>query len=82
MQFVESVSRGETAMKRKYEHRPGFFGLASIAAGCAAKDGAVRSQENSTRGDRYTEMRPEPQPDPTKNKITDQSNRRGSGAGK
>ena len=32
-------------MKRKYEHRPGLFGLASIAAGCAAKN-----RETQTRG--------------------------------
>jgi hypothetical protein len=25
-------------MKTRYEHRPGLFGLASIAAGCAAKN--------------------------------------------
>ena len=35
-------------MKTKYEHRPGLFGLASIAAGCAAKNHENRSQENST----------------------------------
>jgi hypothetical protein len=32
-------------MKTRYEHRPGLFGLASIAAGCAAKN-----RETQTRG--------------------------------
>jgi hypothetical protein len=35
-------------MNTKYEHRPGLFGLASIAAGCAAKNDANRSEGNST----------------------------------
>jgi hypothetical protein len=32
-------------MKTRYEHRPGLFGLVSIAAGCAAKN-----RETQTRG--------------------------------
>ena len=32
-------------MKTRYEHRPGLFGLASIAAGCAATN-----RETQTRG--------------------------------
>ena len=32
-------------MKIRYEHRPGIYGLASIAAGCAAKN-----SETHTRG--------------------------------
>ena len=35
-------------MKTKYEHRPGLFGLASIAAGCAARNYEKRTQRNST----------------------------------
>jgi hypothetical protein len=32
-------------MKIRYEHRPGLFGLAAIASGCAAKN-----RETQTRG--------------------------------
>ena len=39
--------QGET-MKRKYEHRPGLFGLASIAAGWATKDREDRTKQKST----------------------------------
>ena len=31
-------------MKTRYEHRPGLFGLASIAAGCAAKNRETETQ--------------------------------------
>jgi len=31
-------------MKTRYEHRPGLFGLASIAAGCAAKNRKTQTQ--------------------------------------
>lgn len=47
-------------MRFKYEHRPGLFGLASIALGCAAKDLAERTQRDSTSatdGTRKTESR-------------------------
>jgi hypothetical protein len=42
-------------MKRRFEYQPGLFGLASVAAGCAAKDGKVRTQENSTSAGRHEE---------------------------
>jgi hypothetical protein len=35
-------------MKRIYEHRPGLFGLASIAGGCSAKSAEARTQGDST----------------------------------
>jgi hypothetical protein len=35
-------------MKRIYEHRPGLFGLDSIAAGYSAKYAEARSQTDST----------------------------------
>jgi hypothetical protein len=48
-------------MKRRFEYQPGLFGLASVAAGCAAKDGKVRTQGNSTSagGQRENESRSE-----------------------
>jgi hypothetical protein len=45
--FVLIFASGET-MKKKYEHPPGLFGLALIAAGCAAKNRERRSEEKST----------------------------------
>ena len=32
-------------MKTRYEHRPGLFGLVSIAAGCAAKNREMQTRE-------------------------------------
>jgi hypothetical protein len=34
-------------MKRRFEYQPGLFGLASVAAGCAAKDDKVRTPGDS-----------------------------------
>jgi hypothetical protein len=47
-------------MKRKYEHRPGLFGLASIVAGYAGKIGEARTERNSPVKDnkRKIERRP------------------------
>ena len=67
-------------MKRKYEHRPGFFGLASIAFGCAAKDGEA-SQRNPTLPHAHNKIETERDYEPVKNKICNQANRRRSGAG-
>jgi hypothetical protein len=46
-------------MKRRFEYQPGLFGLASVAAGCAVKDGKVRTQGNSISagGQRENESR-------------------------
>jgi hypothetical protein len=64
--------RGET-MKRKYEHRPGLFGLASIAAGCAAKDGEARTQRDSTATHGNSQIQTESRSESRKRKISDQS---------
>jgi hypothetical protein len=69
-------------MKKKYEHRPGLFGLASIAFGCAAKDGEARNQRNPTLPHGHNEAETERRPEPVKNNICNQSNRRRSGAGR
>jgi hypothetical protein len=34
-------------MTKKYEHRPGLFGLATIAAGCAAREREDSTKEKS-----------------------------------
>ena len=66
-------------MKRKYEHRPGLFGLASIAAGCAAKEG--EALKNSTVAGEDNQMQNEPRRKAVKPKVANQSNGSGSGAG-
>jgi hypothetical protein len=65
-------------MKRKYEHRPGLFGLASIAAGCAAKE--VEALKNSTVAGEDNQMETEPRRKTVKPKGANQSNGSGSGA--
>jgi hypothetical protein len=40
-------------MNRRYQHRPGLFGLASIAAGCSPKGNGVRAQQDSSSTDRH-----------------------------
>jgi hypothetical protein len=42
-------------MKRRFEYQPGLFGLASVAAGCAAKNGNVRTQGDSTSAGEHRE---------------------------
>jgi hypothetical protein len=59
-------------MKRKYEHRPGLFGLASIAAGCAAKKGEAIKKSTIADGD--NQMQTEPRRKPVKPKVANQSN--------
>jgi hypothetical protein len=44
-------------MKRRFEYQPGLFGLASVAGACAAKDGKLRIQENSTSAGGHRENR-------------------------
>jgi hypothetical protein len=67
-------------MKKKYEHRPGLFGLAYIAAGCAAKNRADRSEENSTVAGGHSRMQTESRSRPMK-KQRNHSNNGGSDAG-
>jgi hypothetical protein len=68
-------------MKRKYEHRPGLFGLASIAAGCAAKDGEARTQRDSTAAHGNSQLQTESRSEPGKSKIPNHSSGSGSGPG-
>ena len=50
-------------MKRRFEYQPGLFGLASIAAGCAAKSSKRRPQEDSAlafeQGQKSSQSAPE-----------------------
>jgi hypothetical protein len=55
-------------MNRRFEHRPGLFGLASVAAGCAAKDGKVRIQGDSTSADGHSKIKTQLQSEPEKGK--------------
>jgi hypothetical protein len=67
-------------MKRKYEHRPGLFGLATIAAGCAAKDREERTKQTSMVAGGHSRMQSESRPRPAK-KQRNHSGGDGSGAG-
>lgn len=53
---VACISLSGETMKMKYEHRPGLFGLASMAFGCAAKDGKSRKQRNPSLPHRHNEV--------------------------
>lgn len=72
------LKQGDT-MKRIYEHRPGLFGLASIAAGCAAKDYDTRTQGDSTAAQGHSQVQSESQSEPRENKISNQSSGSESG---
>ena len=72
--------QGES-MKKTYQHRPGLFGLASIAAGCAAKNREVRSQGDSTAAGGHRQIQTESRSEPGKSKISNRSNGSGSGTG-
>lgn len=62
-------------MNKRYEHRPGLFGLASIAAGCAPRGNGVRAQQDSSSADRHhQENKFNTQPEPGKNKGSNRSN--------
>ncbi len=67
-------------MKKKYEHRPGLFGLASIAAGCAAKNREDRGEENSPVAGGHSRMQTESHSQSVK-KQRNHSGDSGSGAG-
>jgi hypothetical protein len=60
-------------MKKTYQHRPGLFGLASIAAGCAAKNREVGSQGDSTGARGHRQLQTESRSEPGKSKIPNQS---------
>jgi hypothetical protein len=51
-------------MKTQYEHRPGLFGLASIAAGCAAKNRETQTQGRLTTPARENHKHSESQSEP------------------
>jgi hypothetical protein len=68
-------------MKKKYEHRPGLFGLASIAFGCAAKDEVARGQRNPTLPHGHNQVEIDRRSESMKNKMCNQSNGKRSGAG-
>ena len=67
-------------MKNIYEHRPGLFGLASIAAGCAAKAREDRTKEKSTVAAEQRRMQSESRSRIVK-KQRNHSGDNGSGAG-
>ena len=67
-------------MKKKYEHRPGLFGLASIAFGCAAKDEVARGQRNPTLLHGPNEVENDRRSESVNNEMCNQANRKRSGA--
>ena len=67
-------------MKNKYEHRPGLFGLASIAAGYAVKDRKDRSKQKSRVAEGLRRMQSESR-SLTMKKQQNHSGNNGSGAG-
>ena len=56
-------------MKTRYEHRPGLFGLASIAAGCAAKNRETQTQGRLTApaGENHKQSESQSEPATTEN---------------
>jgi hypothetical protein len=67
-------------MKKKYEYRPGLFGLATIAAGCAAKDREDGTKQTSMVAGGHSRMQTESRSRPVK-KQRNHSGDNGSGAG-
>ena len=67
-------------MKRKYEHRPGLFGLATIAAGCAPKDREERTKQSSMVAGGHSRIQTESRSRSVK-KQRNHSGDNGSGAG-
>jgi hypothetical protein len=67
-------------MKKKYEHRPGLFGLAYIAAGCAAKNRENRTEQKSTVAGGHSRVQTESRSRPAK-KQRNHSDNGGSDAG-
>ena len=55
-------------MKRRFEYQPGLFGLASVAAGCAAKDGKVRTKEGSASAGGEDQIKTQSQSEPVTRK--------------
>jgi hypothetical protein len=66
-------------MKKQYEHRPGLFGLASIAAGCA-KNREDRNEEKLTVSSGHNQMQSQSRSQPVRKK-SNHSRRGGNGAG-
>jgi len=64
-------------MKTRYEHRPGFFGLVSIAAGCAAKDREMQTRELLTAPVRENYKHSESQSEPATTENSNPSNSSG-----
>lgn len=80
MQYLRpDFHTGET-MKNKYEHRPGLFGLASIAAGYAVKYRKERTKQKSTAAEVRRRMQSESR-SLTVKKKENHSGDNGSGAG-
>ena len=66
-------------MTKKYEHRPGLFGLATIAAGCA-KNREDRNEEKSSVSSGPNQMQSQSRSQPVRKK-SNHSKRSGNGAG-
>jgi hypothetical protein len=64
-------------MKTRYEHRPGLFGLGSIAAGCAAKDRETQTRGFLTAPARENYKHSESQSEPATTEKIDLSNSSG-----
>lgn len=56
-------------MKKTYQHRPGLFGLASIAAGCAAKNREGTKPRRSTAAQGDCQLQTKSPSEPGKSKI-------------
>jgi hypothetical protein len=67
-------------MKTRYEHRPGLFGLASIAAGCASRNRDTGTHKGSTAPAGEKHNRSESKSEPGTTEIADQSTSSGNRA--
>jgi hypothetical protein len=64
-------------MKTRYEHRPGLFGLASIAAGSAAKNRETQTQARLTAPAGEIHKQSESQSEPATTENSNPSNSSG-----
>lgn len=80
MQSEISLQQRET-MKKRYEHRPGLFGLASIASGCAAKHAEMPSQGDSISAGKLGQINTKSESEPRKGKTSSQPHESTTGTG-